>query len=158
MITYFMGKFYSVMDFFQGYMQEMNSFLVPNHNIMNMSSMYIFQVWMWFCPNSIRLVSSLPMNRFVQAGAIFVPIAVPWICKQNFSLNSKTLLVRTICISSANTCGVGCSGCRYASGSWVKNAVHFLCLQYGVCLCIAMIRLQMLIGSYQVVWCFLSGE
>ena len=32
-------------------------------------------------PNSFKLFSNFPINRFAYAGAIFVPIAVPWICR-----------------------------------------------------------------------------
>ena len=32
-------------------------------------------------PSSLNFSSSFPINRFAYAGAIFVPIAVPWICR-----------------------------------------------------------------------------
>ena len=36
-------------------------------------------------------------------------------------MNSNTLFPRTISISSVNTSGVGCSGCRYALGSFFRK-------------------------------------
>ena len=41
-----------------------------------MSSINLFHIRMCGLPNSFNLVSSLPMNRFAYAWAIFVPSAV----------------------------------------------------------------------------------
>lgn len=57
-----------------------NSGVVPVH-VMNMSSMNLFQVWMWFGAKLVRCSSSLPINRLAYAGAILVPMAVPCICR-----------------------------------------------------------------------------
>ena len=46
-----------------------------------MSSMNLFHRIMCGLPNSFKLSSNFPINRFVYAGAIFVPITVPWICR-----------------------------------------------------------------------------
>ena len=46
-----------------------------------MSSMNLFHSIMCGLPNSFNFSSNFPINRFAYAGAIFVPIAVPWICR-----------------------------------------------------------------------------
>ena len=46
-----------------------------------MSSMNLFHSIMSSLPNSFKFSSNFPINRFAYAGAIFVPIAVPWICR-----------------------------------------------------------------------------
>ena len=56
-------------------MYSSNSAVVPVH-IINMSSMNLFHVWMWFGARLIRC-SNLPINKFAYAGAILVPMAVP---------------------------------------------------------------------------------
>ena len=45
--------------------------------VTKMSSINLFHIRMCGLPNSFNFISSLPMNRFAYAGAIFVPIAVP---------------------------------------------------------------------------------
>ena len=44
-----------------------------------MSSMSHFHNIVCGLPVSFNISSSLPMNRFACAGAILIPIAVPWI-------------------------------------------------------------------------------
>ena len=44
-----------------------------------MSSMNFFHSITCDLPNSFKLSSNFPINRFAYAGAIFVPIVVPWI-------------------------------------------------------------------------------
>ena len=46
-----------------------------------MSSMNLFHSIMCGLPNSFNFSSNFPINRFAYAGAIFVPIAVSWICR-----------------------------------------------------------------------------
>ena len=57
-------------------MYSSNSAVVPVH-IINMSSMNLFHVWMWFGARLIRCSSNLPINKFAYAGAILVPMVVP---------------------------------------------------------------------------------
>ena len=45
------------------YMYFSNSAVVPVH-IINMSSMNLFRVWMWFGARLIRRSSNLPINKF----------------------------------------------------------------------------------------------
>ena len=43
-------------------------------------SMKRFHISMFGSP-TLNFSSSFPLNRFAYAGAIYVPIAVPWICR-----------------------------------------------------------------------------
>ena len=61
-------------------MYMVNSDVEPVH-MMKISSMNHFHSNMFGLPSSFNFSSNLPINRFAYAGAIFVPIAVPWICK-----------------------------------------------------------------------------
>ena len=58
-------------------MYVVNSSFVPVH-MMNMSSVNLFQIRICLWPSSVLC---LPMNKFAYVGDIFVPIAVPWICR-----------------------------------------------------------------------------
>ena len=75
-----MGEFDSECLIFSNAIYCSNSSVVPVY-IMKMSSINLFPVWMYSVTWFIKCVSSLPMNRLVYAGAILVPMAVPWICK-----------------------------------------------------------------------------
>ena len=90
-------------------MNVMNSGFDPVQ-MTKMSSMNRFHNFMCGLPTSFNFSSNFPIKRFAYAGAILVPIAVPWICKKYLLLNSNTLFFNTMSISSVNTSGMGCSG------------------------------------------------
>ena len=58
----------------------MNSDLDPVQ-MTKISSMNRFHISMFGLPISFSSISNFPINRFAYAGAIFVPIAVPWVCR-----------------------------------------------------------------------------
>ena len=67
----------------------------PWSHMTKMSSIYLNHTWgilSWVCRNSR---SSFPMNRLAYDGAIRVPMALPWTCKQFVSLKTNEFFVST---------------------------------------------------------------
>lgn len=78
-----MSEFDGFMDLVYSMRNIFKNSVVPSVHNMNIYSMNLFHVWMWLWATLIRCSSSLLTQEFACAGAILVPMAVPFVRRQN---------------------------------------------------------------------------
>ena len=104
-------------------------------------------------PNSFEFSSNFPINRFAYAGTIFVPIAVPWICRY-LLLNSNTLFLGLYqSIRLKRLVLVVRIMCNYLD-CFVNSIIHFVYHHCVECWCTVRIRLWMPVNSLRVFYGF----